>query len=126
MRRKSRCPMTISSVEASRKGSRPISMRRGTAVAASLLWSVEKVPCESGIYGDFRRFPITYLSHENHIRILAYERTQAGCKREVRFGVRLNVIDASDLVLHWIFYRGNIHIGGIAQNDERIERGRLS
>ena len=61
------------------------------------------MPCLCGLQRNLCGFCIADFSDENHIRILAQNRTQSNRKSESAFLVDGNLICSAEFVFHWIF-----------------------
>ena len=82
-------------------GCTPISTRRVTAPAASLVWRVLKhqVTGERRVDRDLGRLVVANLADHDDVGILAQEGAQPHAKVRPIFGLHLHLVDALELVL---------------------------
>ena len=74
--------------------------------------------CQRRLDGDFRRFQIADLAHQDDIRVVAQNRTQAGGEGDADVRINRYLNDSVDTVFNGVF-RGNQLVGDLVQLAER-------
>jgi len=91
--------------DATRNGFTPISIKRVTALGASLVWQgrEHQVTRQGGIDGNGGCFQIADFSDHDHIRCLTENGTQGGCEGQAYRFADLHLVDAGQQILHGVF-----------------------
>src|SRR5208282_3852458 len=74
---------------------------------------------ERGLHGNLRRFRVANFADQHHIRVVAQNRAQPAREREAGLFTDLDLVDALELVFHWIFNRDDFADGVV----DFVERG---
>ena len=78
---------------------------------------------ERRLHGDLRRFLVANFADENHVRVVAQNRTQSARKRQPGLFVDLDLVDALELVFHRVFNRDDFADGIVDFVERGVKRG---
>ena len=92
-------------------GSTPMSSRRVTAPAASLVWSVESTrwPVSAAWIAISRRLEVADLADHDDVRVLAQDRAQAAANVRPIFGLTWIWLMPCELVFDRVLDRDDLH-----------------
>src|SRR3989338_7566706 len=81
-----------------------------------------KVSRKRSVDGKTGCFHIPNFSNHDDIGVLPHKRTEAARKSEADFWLDLCLVYSLHLILDWIFYSRNVHIGSIQYIHHGVER----
>src|SRR5262245_78117 len=76
--------------------------------------------------GNVRRLLVAHFPDHDHVRILANESTQGGCKRETDLRLDLRLVDAGNLIFDRILDGQNLSCRVVEYAEHGGERRRLA
>ena len=111
-----------------RNGSTPMSSRRVTAPAASLVCSVLKTrwPVSAALDRDLGRLQVADFADHDDVRVLAQDMAQARGEGQADLGPHLDLVDAGHLVLDRVLDREDALVDGVDGVQPGVERGGLA
>ena len=81
------------------------------------------MPRQCGLNGNLSSLRITYLPHEDHIRVLSDDGSQPRSKGKIDLWINLHLTNTTDSVFDWILNGYDIDIRIINRGERGIEGG---
>ena len=100
--------------------------RGGAGAVIGVQRAEHQVTSERGLHGGVGGFLVADFANHHYVRIMAQDGAQAGSKVQAHLMAHLNLIDASNVVLHRIFHGDGFHFRRDDAAQRCIQRGGLS